>query len=161
MAETNTSNPLQALPLHRQVGVVASGALAVLCFMPWFKIKAPMISQSVSATDGWQGIVCLILAGAAAVLFFSGGLRSSTQAKLPPGARKFLLLGLAGVATLIGPVWFLLDSSGVGTSDVPAEARELFSKMVEVGRTFWSWLALLAGVAATWAGWQESQQTSN
>lgn len=136
---------VKALGPQDKLILFGSAALFVLFFLPWYRMSANVmgISQSVNGLHGvlaWLGW----LAAGAATFFVLANMR--LLGSLPGGLRQVaanpaILVALTALALLAGPIYFW--------SQITEPTAE-FMKMagVSIGKTFFFWLAFLAGLAA-------------
>lgn len=159
MTETpNTSpkaTPIGSMDLQDKMTAIGAIALGVLLLFPWWSVEIPKELQGLGVmrgvqtswkwTEGWQGKLSLVAAALTAVWMILPGFRASMAQKLSKEILPFITVILAGLAFVLGPFWFLLDAPSGGESAMGAS----------IGKTFWFWLALLAGLAcAGGAAWK-------
>ncbi len=139
---------IKKLDLRDRIVFLASAALVVLFFLPWWRIEVKMMgmadSKSVSGLHdaGWIGFIAACLgtvAGLANMGFvpLSGDLKGLAR-------KTTVQLGLAAAALLIGPLYFWSQV------DEP-----VMMGLAEAGKTLFFWIALLLALAAAGAaGWK-------
>jgi len=140
---------IKNLDLRDRVIFLASAALAILFFLPWWRIEINMMgvadSKSMNGLHdaGWIGFLAACV-GTLAGLANMGFVPVSSELKAQ--ARKTTVqLGLAAAALLLGPLYFWSQV------DEPA----MMMGLAEAGKTLFFWIALLLALAAAGAaGWK-------
>jgi len=137
------------LEMRDKVIFLASAALVLLFFLPWWRMDVQILGSTDSASAnglhgaGWIGFL-------AACLTTAAGLTNMgfvpLSAELKAMARKTVVqLGLSGVALVLGPIAFWSDYGD----------HVMAGPFGHAGKTLFFWLAFLAAAAAAGcAGWK-------
>jgi hypothetical protein len=146
------TTPIGSLDLQDKLTAIGAIALAVLLFFPWCSYKgegrealsAFGAQVSMKWTGSVQGKLSLLAAVLTALWMLLPGFRAALAPTLGPKAAPLMTMILSGTAFILGPFWFLLEN-------MPSAGP----MGLDAGRTFWFFLALLAGAAsAGGAAWK-------